>query len=240
GRYSIIHDIQQHMRGFLLCDGELKSGKAKVAWDDICLPKNEGGLAPDLSIIPPPALNSRLDLVQWKDSNGLISSFSVRAAWEALRPRGVEVLWYRVVWFSQCIPRHAFHLWLVMRNSLKTQDKLRQWDVGVGTDLNLLHCALCMDHVSPSMNDILLVLQPLAYKRTAKSVFLILAATSYFLWLERNNRLFKKVKKSPEEIRDIIIITVRLKLLTFRFKNTAMVADLLSRWKMPRNFRLYG
>ncbi|GKF79718.1 putative reverse transcriptase domain-containing protein [Tanacetum coccineum] len=48
------------------------------------------------------------------------------AAWEALRPRGVEVSWYRVVWFSHYIPRHAFHLWLVMRNSLKNQDKLRQ------------------------------------------------------------------------------------------------------------------
>nr|GEX07851.1 reverse transcriptase domain-containing protein [Tanacetum cinerariifolium] len=35
-----------------------------------------------------------------------------RAAWEALRPRGVEDSWYRVVWFSHCIPRHAFHLWV--------------------------------------------------------------------------------------------------------------------------------
>ncbi|GJY09134.1 reverse transcriptase domain-containing protein [Tanacetum coccineum] len=30
-----------------------------------------------------------------------------------------------------------------MRNSLKTQDKLRQWDVGINTDLNLLRCSLC-------------------------------------------------------------------------------------------------
>ncbi|GKB26404.1 zinc finger, CCHC-type containing protein [Tanacetum coccineum] len=39
------------------------------------------------------------------------------AAWEALRPRGVEVFWYRVVWFSHCTPRHAFHLWLVQLDS---------------------------------------------------------------------------------------------------------------------------
>ncbi|GJZ95227.1 hypothetical protein Tco_0667430 [Tanacetum coccineum] len=40
----ILLDIQQLMRGFLWYNGELKRGKAKVAWDDICLPKNEGGL----------------------------------------------------------------------------------------------------------------------------------------------------------------------------------------------------
>ncbi|GKD93014.1 hypothetical protein Tco_1372851, partial [Tanacetum coccineum] len=32
------------IRGFLWCNGDYKRGKAKVAWDDICLPKHEGGL----------------------------------------------------------------------------------------------------------------------------------------------------------------------------------------------------
>ncbi|GJZ05760.1 hypothetical protein Tco_0539553 [Tanacetum coccineum] len=333
---GIIHDIQQHMRGFLWCNGELKRGKAKVAWDDICLPKKESGLgirsleifnialmtthiwniisnkeslwirdlvkpffwttidngkntfvwfdnwcswspliryltprdifsrgfnmkncvadlvanggwlwpqawllkAPDLGLVPVSTLiDSQSDLVQWRDSNALLSSFSVGAAWEALIPRGNEDSWCRIVWFSHCIPRYAFHLWLVMRNSLKTQDKLRQWDVGVGTDLNLLQCAFCncMEHVPPCLHDILLELQPIANNRTVKSVIgrLIRAATSYFVWLEHNNQLFKKVKRPPEELRDISMVTVRLKLLTFRFKNKAMVHSLLSRWKMP-------
>ncbi|GKA85429.1 hypothetical protein Tco_0807083 [Tanacetum coccineum] len=41
---GIIYDIHQLVRGFLWCNGEYKRGKAKVAWDDICLPKEEGGL----------------------------------------------------------------------------------------------------------------------------------------------------------------------------------------------------
>ncbi|GJZ44210.1 hypothetical protein Tco_0591465, partial [Tanacetum coccineum] len=41
---GIIYDIQSLIRGFLWCNGEYKRGKAKVAWDDICLPKCEGGL----------------------------------------------------------------------------------------------------------------------------------------------------------------------------------------------------
>nr|GEY15876.1 reverse transcriptase zinc-binding domain-containing protein [Tanacetum cinerariifolium] len=32
------------MRGFLRCQGEMKNGKAKVVWETICFPKNEGGL----------------------------------------------------------------------------------------------------------------------------------------------------------------------------------------------------
>ncbi|GJS53892.1 putative RNA-directed DNA polymerase [Tanacetum coccineum] len=36
--------VEKLIRGFLWCNGEYKRGKAKVAWDDICLPKEEGGL----------------------------------------------------------------------------------------------------------------------------------------------------------------------------------------------------
>nr|GFA77415.1 hypothetical protein [Tanacetum cinerariifolium] len=40
----ILLDIEQIMRGFLWCQGGLGRGKAKVAWDVVCLPKDEGGL----------------------------------------------------------------------------------------------------------------------------------------------------------------------------------------------------
>ncbi|GJU88244.1 putative reverse transcriptase domain, reverse transcriptase zinc-binding domain protein, partial [Tanacetum coccineum] len=42
--FGIIDDIQRLIRGFLWCNGEYKRGKAKVSWEDICLPKREGGL----------------------------------------------------------------------------------------------------------------------------------------------------------------------------------------------------
>ncbi|GJV46442.1 putative RNA-directed DNA polymerase [Tanacetum coccineum] len=40
----IVHDLEQLMRGFLWCQWEMKKGKAKVAWDSVCIPKHEGGL----------------------------------------------------------------------------------------------------------------------------------------------------------------------------------------------------
>ncbi|GKD17074.1 putative reverse transcriptase domain, reverse transcriptase zinc-binding domain protein [Tanacetum coccineum] len=41
---GIINDIEQLMCGFLWCNGKLKRGRAKVAWIDIYLPTDEGGL----------------------------------------------------------------------------------------------------------------------------------------------------------------------------------------------------
>ncbi|GJZ24924.1 hypothetical protein Tco_0562383 [Tanacetum coccineum] len=83
--------------------------------------------------------------------------------------------------------------------------------------------------------------ESMANKRTARSIFgkLILAASSYFVWLERNNRLFKNVKRTPEELRDVIMVTVRLKLLSFKFKNSAKVISLLDVGKMPSSLMLY-
>ncbi|GJQ99576.1 homeodomain-like protein [Tanacetum coccineum] len=219
---GIVSDIQQLIRGFLWCNGDYKRGKAKVAWDDICLPKHEGGLglrslenlschtfwdiclkadmswgwrkllqlrylvrpffgcrlgmairrlygmtcgvinallvrmglgdgllrglvkAPNLALIAAPNIDiSRHDSMRWCDLNGNLSDFSVKYAWEVLRPRGQQVMWYHITWFSHCIPRHAFHIWLVMRRCLKTQDKLRPWDVDAQTDLTQLRCSLC-------------------------------------------------------------------------------------------------
>ncbi|GKA52640.1 hypothetical protein Tco_0745955 [Tanacetum coccineum] len=99
-----------------------------------------------------------------------------------------------------------------------------------------------MDRIPPVLQDILLYLLPMGNKRTTKSVFgkLILAASAYFIWMERNNRTFKNTRRTPKEICDLIMVTMRLKLISFRFKNTTVVRQLLERWKMPNNFRLYG
>ncbi|GKA91539.1 homeodomain-like protein [Tanacetum coccineum] len=149
------------------------------------------------------------DVRQWRDRNGNLSSFSVAKAWEAIRPRGNQVDWFRIVWFLHNIPCHAFHLWLVMRNGLKTHDRMRQWDVGPSTDVNLLHFKLCnmqpeshthlffecmfaakvwryvrgladMDMLPPVIHDIVLYLQPMGNKRTARCIIgkLTVAATA--------------------------------------------------------------
>ncbi|GJW36520.1 hypothetical protein Tco_0059440, partial [Tanacetum coccineum] len=97
-------------------------------------------------VIPKVLVDLQLDMPQWRDINGNLLNFSIKCVWEALRPLDIEVPWHQLVWFSHCIPHHAFNLWLIMRNSLKTHDQLRQWDVGVNNDLLLLCCTFCDMH----------------------------------------------------------------------------------------------
>nr|GFA15751.1 putative reverse transcriptase domain, reverse transcriptase zinc-binding domain protein [Tanacetum cinerariifolium] len=127
-------------------------------------------------------IGNGLNASLWQcDSNGNMGEFSVKLAWEALRPRGEEVLWYNTIWFSHGIPRHAFHL-----------------------------CYADMSSVHLVLNEIMSWFQPLDNKRTFTVVVgkLIFVATSYFIWLERNNRLFKNTRRTPEEIRDLIIMMI--------------------------------
>ncbi|GKA24782.1 hypothetical protein Tco_0710815 [Tanacetum coccineum] len=307
----ILLDIEQIMRGFLWCNGKLRSGKAKVAWEVVCLPKDEGGIGirrldtfnkplmtthvwklltrkesllvqwihayklrgrsfwdvpyrgnmswgwrnilklrplirdfiwhkigdgsgtsvwfdhwceqsplaaivtsrdifregfssnskvcdlvrngsllwppcwlskyPSLFSIPSPTLvpNSS-DTLEWRDESGFARGFLAHVVWNTIRHRNDKVDWCDVVWFSCCVPRHAVHLWLVLRRRLKTQDQLRPWDA-TGVIFLLV--------------DIL----PLHKENLLESVCiakLMVAATSYFIWQERNGRLFKNSKRT--------------------------------------------
>ncbi|GJS92039.1 hypothetical protein Tco_0774675 [Tanacetum coccineum] len=182
--------------------------------------------APNIGTLPALSLDpNTCDLIQWKNRNGVLSSFLVSRAW------------------------HAFHLWLTLRGSLRTQDKIHQWDVG-DVDLSMLRCPVWgyvrhldeMENFPPLVHIIIIRLISISHQRTARSIIgrLIVAATSYFLWLERNNRLFKNSRRSPEEVRDMIMTTVRLKLLSFRCTNKAKVRELLAKWNMPCGFWIYG
>ncbi|GKD63514.1 hypothetical protein Tco_1305622 [Tanacetum coccineum] len=73
---------------------------------------------------------------------------------------------------------------------------------------------------SPRLIDITSFINPISKGKTAISILsrLVLAASSYYIWLERNGRLFKKKTSSPDQIVDVIISMVRLKLVTFKFK----------------------
>ncbi|GJU53880.1 reverse transcriptase domain, reverse transcriptase zinc-binding domain protein [Tanacetum coccineum] len=123
----------------------------------------------------------------------------------------------------------------VQGEKLKTQDRLRQWDVGPSIDLNLLRCPLCdmvidshshlffecsfasqvwfqvhaftgMSSVPSRFVDVLIFLIPT--KGSSVSNFLsriVLAALTYWLWNEQNSRFFKKKKSNANQI--VLLIT---------------------------------
>ena len=46
--------------------------------------------------------------------------------------------WDSMVWYIQCVPKHAFIQWMVIHEKLLTQDKLLKWNPAA-----VLKCALC-------------------------------------------------------------------------------------------------
>ncbi|XP_071694736.1 uncharacterized protein [Rutidosis leptorrhynchoides] len=206
--------------------------------------------------IRPPDLNKE-DAVFWKDFNGELVEFSTRLAWETLRS-----MWYSIIWFPQGIPCYSFSMWLLVKEKLKTRDKLKAWDIGTSQTLNA-SCALCNvqqdshDHLfcecpfsirvwslvdqfitvqiaSYKWREILSLLNGVANRRMARVVVtkLLLSAFVYFIWLEINARMFKSERINPDQVFNIIFSNVRLKLMSMKFKDSQQVRELKQRWNI--------
>nr|GEW87228.1 hypothetical protein [Tanacetum cinerariifolium] len=174
---------------------------------------------PFITSINQPNLQDIPDRLEWQNRQGNVSTFSVNSVWLAIRPRDVKFDWFDVVWFSYRIPRHAFNLWLIMKERLKTQDRVCSWDVSTSLstqrplcDLqpdshkhlffkyhfsrqvwNHMKCLADLDGTHPELDHIMSIIKPFAKRRSSKSVIakFVLAACAYFIWQERNARLSK-------------------------------------------------
>nr|GEX80342.1 zinc finger, CCHC-type [Tanacetum cinerariifolium] len=73
-------------------------------------------------------------------------------------------------------------------------------------------------------------------EETTKSIIakLVVAATSYFIWQERNNRMFKKSKRSLNQVADCIINSMRLKLKSCRWKKSKDALDVAKLWNLEK------
>nr|GEU58933.1 reverse transcriptase domain, reverse transcriptase zinc-binding domain protein [Tanacetum cinerariifolium] len=260
----------------------MKKGKAKVAWESVCMPKHDGGL--EVMLVGDGASFSKLD----PQSNLL---FGIRLTMTNLHLLGsidglicvllrtcflIEILLDRVPLLLDDMDDVI--LWrdidgvLWPFSKLKIQDRLRQWDVGPIINLNLFRyplsdlvpdshghlffeyafssqvwskfCVLCsMDSIPPRIIDVTTFINPISKGKTAMSILsrLVLAATSYYIWLERNEILFKKKTLSPDHIVDVIISMVWLKLVTFKFKKMSTWSRLLlDQWKIPSYCIVYS
>ncbi|XP_071687098.1 uncharacterized protein [Rutidosis leptorrhynchoides] len=216
---------------------------------------------PGLNNIQMPILVPRPDALKWRDWDGNLTDFSVCGVWNSIRDRSPKVPWFPVVWFTHCIPRHSFMLWLAMGENLKTQDKLRQWEMTHGDPLV---CSLCevepdshnhlffscpfsakvwdvmrshieYDITGSCWKDFLVAILPTATRNSAKCIVakLLFSAAIYFIWQERNCRFFRSGKRNHEKVVKVIMSTVRLKLLSIKWKDTDQAKHMKDKWKIP-------
>ncbi|GJU85499.1 hypothetical protein Tco_1293045 [Tanacetum coccineum] len=96
-----------------------------------------------------------------------------------------------------------------------------------------------LSNSSPYIDSIVSDILPFSNRHTTRSVIakLVVAATAYFIWQKRNYRLFKKVKRSENQLVECIISSVRFKLMTCRFKKSRDGLAILRQWKLSEMLR---
>ncbi|GJW73858.1 retrotransposon protein, putative, ty1-copia subclass [Tanacetum coccineum] len=92
-----------------------------------------------------------------------------------------------------------------------------------------------LDRVAHDVYEIVDHLGSIAKKRSSHVVIakLVVAASAYFIWQERNWRLFKKSKRSVHQVIECISSAVRLKLLSCSFKRTMEGVRYARLWDLP-------
>ncbi|KAJ9535325.1 hypothetical protein OSB04_un001567 [Centaurea solstitialis] len=191
------------------------------------------GSNPQAFASPLPQLTDMADLIQWKGIHGLTSEFTIREAWKSLSGVHPSVHWTKYVWFKGHIPKHGFCVWTACHGRLPTQDRIALWKHDP-PDLLCVFCGLCIeshDHIFFSCSfthevwrrikrEVGLhgfpeiwsdIVQFLNDNRGPKKLIhkLALSGTVYFIWRERNRRVFNEVKLSPiqvfKQIRELVL-----------------------------------
>ncbi|GJR96166.1 RNA-directed DNA polymerase, eukaryota, reverse transcriptase zinc-binding domain protein [Tanacetum coccineum] len=216
----------------------------------------------ELKHIQIPVLRDEVeDKAVWISNTGIEQSFKVSNFWKDMNCNTGKVDWYPLVWFTQASPRHAFVTWLTIQQRLMTQDKLLIWRPN--EDLKCALCNKCADshnHLfftcefsNEVWNDLLKLLNVRLSRQwdhivsemktlpSNKSIWsivrrLVCSVAVYYIWQERNNRLFKKEKRDKKTIFNIVIKTIRMKLMGIKVKDSRTVKEVEEKWniKMQR------
>ncbi|GJR88455.1 putative RNA-directed DNA polymerase [Tanacetum coccineum] len=132
--------------------------------------------------------------------------FSVSMVWSDLSIPMPIVPWFKIVWFSQNIPRFAFILWLAINKKLNAQDKfsLKVWKFFK----EMMRCGDAPDNLFAFIDYI--VSRPIGKSIWSIIQRLVLGSTIYYIWIERNNRLFQRHSRNVDDICSIIKDSMRI------------------------------
>ncbi|KAG5533435.1 hypothetical protein RHGRI_027563 [Rhododendron griersonianum] len=180
-------------------------------------------------LVPNP---SQFDSVVWLlNAHG----FSIKSAWDNIREVKLDVTWWKVVWFKAHIPRWAIIQWLAVHGRLATKDRLQNWGL-VPNTLCVLCSASLESHLHlffmcPYSSYIVgQLLRICGYRRglislnqeidwasrhmtgngLQQSLYkMVLAASLYHIWLERNKRVFQGSQRDALSLVSVVKADIR-------------------------------
>ncbi|GJZ25315.1 RNA-directed DNA polymerase, eukaryota, reverse transcriptase zinc-binding domain protein [Tanacetum coccineum] len=222
-------------------------------------PKEWENEYPRIKQINDPALiEGKDDWIVWKNKDNKECKFSTREVYKDMRNQSSEIKWTKLVWYSQCIPKQSFILWMAIQGKLMTCDRMAKWG-----SYNMTVCSLCKkneeshDHLFfkcqfpdaiwkklrvmmkfQSNNDGWdKTIEELANMPNVSSIWsivrrLCLASAVYSIWTERNNRLFRDEVCNWEVVLEMICEIVRLRLMDLNVKNSKAVHQVAKEWNV--------
>ncbi|GKD43866.1 reverse transcriptase zinc-binding domain-containing protein [Tanacetum coccineum] len=202
-------------------------------------------------------LNNRKNTIVWVNKEGNEKLFSINNIWKDMEVEDGKVDWYNVIWFNKNIPRHAFVLWVALQGRLSTQDRIAAWKPNDVMQCGF--CKKCLDSVEhlffscaypknvwrelqnllnvnlyfnwrncveepkrlPNNNNIWSIVRRLTF-----------GAVVYYIWKERNNRIFRKEKRDEKIIVQIIKEVIQLKMAGFVVKDSIAVREIEAKWNV--------
>lgn len=201
---------------------------------------------------------NRQDKVIWRSLNGKKSAFSSSNVWNDVRESRLRVGWRNLVWFSNSIPKHSFILWLAVRGKLLTQDRMQAWQT-VGSprcafcnnqrdspNHLFFECAFCQEvrdyflqlgvgiprHL-PWSNLVEFASEHWKGKSLANIINkIVLGSLVYYIWQERNLRMFQKHHRSTGQVIKSIVETSRLKIMGLKIRKSNRIFPILRRWNI--------
>nr|GEV96344.1 hypothetical protein [Tanacetum cinerariifolium] len=213
---------------------------------------------PILSNYQTPQLTNEIeDKIVWIDNTGAERVFGTRIVWRDWNNYSAKMEWHPVIWYNMSIHRHTFVVWMALQNKLMTQENIAKWKDDAGMKCSLCQC--CMNSIEhlffmcPFTNavwrevqkmlnmqlsyDWQIIIDELIGLPNNKNVWsivrkLVFGAAVYFIWQERNRRMFQNEKREVKNIVEIVKEIVRLKLASFMVKDGRTVRNVEAAWKI--------
>ncbi|XP_071728294.1 uncharacterized protein [Rutidosis leptorrhynchoides] len=213
---------------------------------------------PMVNHIQIPVINNNVDMVKWVTNDNIRVEYSTKQVWRDLRANGSFKDWYHVVWFKQLVPKDAFILWLVICDRLPTQERISKWKPSFNSlcplcgripdsiDHLFFECCysrnvwkimksmILFQGLTCKIGDIITSMSNYPFKNQIWSVItrLVIAAAVYYIWQERNKRLFKGEKKNEKDLAELAIDFIRVKLLTLKVKQSKNIHKAEEIWEI--------
>ncbi|XP_022007904.1 uncharacterized protein LOC110907196 [Helianthus annuus] len=253
---SVIKDLEKRLRRFLWNGGTQGPVRTKVAWKDVCMPKEEGGLGirsimdVNKTLLPSHiwslitnrqslSLGPMDPLIQVESPlRSFITPRVFANAGFSLNNTVADIVAEDGQWLW---PQAWYNLYQVLINIDPPQIISNMNDRFSWKDLEevwiLVRKMVDMGSVTDTWVSILQWMELNANSKTMDHIICIIlvAPSTYFIWQERNSRLFSQAQRSASVLAKVIIDTVRLRIMRFKFGKDPKQKKILDRWLISEN-----